>query len=167
MVQSIISFEKCQRDRCNEHLKAVNACLQAALRVYYDQVVDSKIPRSIFVPYLQGFHGWAAGEMVDGKYTEYDGVSGAHMVLFNMLDSFLGLDTFLDPKAFPNYITSRQRGFISSVRKHAFREEAKRDRNVQLETQLDSIAARLRVCHVQKYWMKDANYSRVDLPVCS
>lgn len=165
MVQSIIAFEKGQKGRCSEHLKAVNAHLRTALRVYYDQVIGSRIPHDIFVPYLQGFHGWAAGKMVDGKYTEYDGVSGAQMVLFNMLDGFLGLEPFLDPKEFPKYITARQRGFIDSVTKHAFREKAKQDGDPQLETQLDSIVAQLRVGLLWQYWMEDADFSWIGFPV--
>lgn len=120
------------------------------MRVYYDQVVDSRIPHSVFVAYIQGFHGWAAGEMVNGKYTEYDGLSGGHLVLFNLLDGFLGLDTFLDEKGFANYIPVSQRRFIASVKKHAFRDEAKRD--VELETQLDRIVKQLRVCFFGNVW---------------
>lgn len=84
--------------------------------------------------------------MVDGKYTENDWISGGQTVLFIMLDGFLGLNTFFDPKEFPKYIPTRQRWFIASVKKHAFREKAKQDGDVHLEAQLDSIAAQLRVC---------------------
>lgn len=114
--------------------------------MYYEWIVESRIPTPLFVPYLQGFHGWAAGEMVDGKYTQYDGVSGGHLVVFNMLDRFLGLEMFLDLKSLANYIPARQRAFITAVEKHAFRDQAKRDGDVEVEAQLDSIVSQLRVC---------------------
>lgn len=91
----------------------------------------------------------AAGEMVDGKYTEYDGLSGGHLVLFNLLDGFLGLDTFLD-EGFANYIPVSQRRLIASVKKHAFRDEAKWD--VELGAQLDRIVKQLRVCFFGNIW---------------
>lgn len=142
-----------QKSRCTEHLKAVNVQLRAAIRVYYEWIVESKIPTSIFVPYLQGFHGWAAGEMVDGKYTEYDGVSGGHLVLFNMLDRFLGLETFLDQKSLlANYIPVRQGAFITAVERHAFRDQAKQDGDIEVEAQLNSIVSQLRVCFLELFW---------------
>lgn len=145
-MQSIISFEKGYKQKCHKHLKAVNAYLPKAAKVYYDWVNEPKIPRSVFVPYLQGFHGWAAGEVVDGKYTEFDGVSGAQGVLFNLLDIFLGLKTFLDEESFVKYFPTSQRRFMDSVKKHAFREAAKRDGDVELEKQFKTMVKQIRVC---------------------
>lgn len=145
-MQSIISFEKGYKQKCHKHLKAVNAYLPKAAKVYYDWVNEPKIPRSVFVPYLQGFHGWAAGEVVDGKYTEFDGVSGAQGVLFNLLDIFLGLKTFLDEESFVKYFPTSQRRFMDSVKKHAFREAAKRDGDVELEKQFETMVKQIRVC---------------------
>lgn len=109
-------------------------------------MVNSRIPPDIFVPYIQGFYGWAAGEVLDGKYTEYDGLSGGHLVVFNLLDVFLGLDTFIDEEKLENYIPFAQRRFIASVKKCSFREAAKRAGDVELEMQFHAIAKQLRVC---------------------
>ncbi|RJE25565.1 hypothetical protein PHISCL_02105 [Aspergillus sclerotialis] len=144
IVQSIISFEQGQNQECAEHLKSVNVHLRKAMRVYYEQVIESKIPRSIFVGYMQGFHGWAAGKVVDGEYTEYDGLSGGHLVLFNLLDCFLGLNTFIDEEKFANYIPASQRRFIASVKKHSFRGQVERAGLSELEAQLDGIVKQLR-----------------------
>lgn len=109
-------------------------------------MIGSRIPPDIFVAYIQGFYGWAAGEMLDGKYTEYDGLSGGHLVIFNLLDVFLGLDTFIDKEKMENYIPFAQRRFISSVRKCSFRDKAKQAGDVGLEMQFNAIAKQLRVC---------------------
>lgn len=114
--------------------------------MYYDCIVESRVPRNVFVPYLQGFHGWAAGERVDGKYTEYDGVSGAQVVLFNLLDIFLGLGTFLDEQSFVKYCPVSQRRFMASVKKHAFRHKAKHNGDAELEKEFKGIARQIRVC---------------------
>lgn len=96
--------------QCNQHLKAVNTQLSTTLKVYYNEVIGSRIPPDIFMAYIQGFYGWVAGEILDGKYTEYDGLSGRHLVIFNLLDVFLGLDIFIDEAKFENYITFRTGG---------------------------------------------------------
>ncbi|KAJ5101980.1 hypothetical protein NUU61_004202 [Penicillium alfredii] len=145
LVQSIISFDNGQIRDCNEHLRALNEYLRSAIRVYYNQTVSSKIPHSIFVPYLQGFHGWAAGDVADGHYTEYDGLSGGHLILFNLLDLFLGLNTFLPEEDFVKYVPARQREFLQSVKNHAFRARAKEEGKVELEKQFNGIASQMRI----------------------
>lgn len=79
----------------------------------------------MFVAYIQGFHGWAAGEMIDGTYVEYDGVSGANLVMFVMLDYFLGLKPFLKEEDFPKYFSSTQRSFLAAIKSNTFRDKAK------------------------------------------
>ena len=120
--------------------------------MYYNEVIGSRIPPDIFVAYIQGFYGWAAGEMLDGKYTEYDGLSGGHLVIFNLLDVFLGLDTFIDKEKMENYIPFAQRRFISSVKKCSFRDKAKQAGGVALEMQLNAIAKQLRVYLSENIW---------------
>ena len=90
--------------------------------------------------------------MLDGKYTEYDGLSGGHLVIFNLLDVFFGLDTLIDEAQFENYITSAQRGFIASVKKCSFRDKAKQAGDVELEMQLNAIAKQLWLCLSENIW---------------
>lgn len=156
-MQSIITFEKGYKKQCSEHLKTINVYLARAVRVYYDSVIDSKIPRSVFVAYLQGFHGWAAGEIIDGEYIEYDGVSGAQGVLFNLLDMFLGLEAFIDEESFVKYFPISQRRFMASVKKHSFRDKAKQNGDIELERRFDSIVRQIRLC-VFLIW-KQRNYA--------
>lgn len=87
-------------------------CIWLELSEYTTTASSTKIPRSVFVAYLQGFHGWAVGEIIDGEYIEYDGVSGAQGVLFNLLNMFLGLETFIDEESFANYFPISQRRFM-------------------------------------------------------
>lgn len=120
--------------------------------MYHNEVISSRIPPDIFVPYIQGFYGWAAGEMLDGMYTEYDGLSGGHLVIFNLLDVFLGLDTFIDEAKLENYIPFAQRRFIASVKKCSFRDKAKQAGDGELEIQFNAIAKQLRVCLSENTW---------------
>lgn len=98
IVQSIRCYEKGQKQARLEHLQGISIQLKPVFRIYYENVVDSKIPRHVFTTYIQGFHGWAAGELVEDEYVEYDGTSGAHLVLFNVLDYPFGLEPSLTSK---------------------------------------------------------------------
>ncbi|EKV12269.1 hypothetical protein PDIG_45940 [Penicillium digitatum PHI26] len=145
LVQSITCFERDQKHACVEHLQSLTVHLRAAFRVYYEYVIDSKIPHSVFTAYIQGFHGWAAGEMIDDKYMEYDGTSGANLVLFNVLDFFLGLEPFLAEQDYVKYFSSSQRRFLTSIKTHAFRAAAEQANDVDLVQQFDYIGKQLRV----------------------
>lgn len=136
--------------------------------MYYDNVIDSKIPHSVFVAYIQGFHGWAAGDIVNGKYTEYDGLSGGHLIVFNLLDGFLGLNQFLGEESFLNYIPIAQRKFLDSVKKNAFREEVEQAGDVEVKKQLDGIVKQLRVCFYSlRLYVAHTDYCSLDFPECS
>ncbi|KAJ5111074.1 hypothetical protein N7532_001609 [Penicillium argentinense] len=144
LAQAIAAFERNQKQQCSQQLAQVNWHLRNTMRVYYEYVVSSKIPHSLFVGYIQGFHGWAAGKFVDGKFKEYDGLSGGHLILFNLLDGFFGFEHFLNDESRLNYIPATQREFIESVKKHGFREEAERAGDVEVKKQLDGILKQLR-----------------------
>lgn len=91
--------------------------------------------------------------MLDGTYTEYDGLSGGHLVIFNLLDVFLGLDTFIDEAKLEYYMPFAQRRFIASVKKCSFRDQAKQAGDVELEMQFNAIAKQLRVCLSGNSWV--------------
>ncbi|KAJ5894320.1 hypothetical protein N7495_006011 [Penicillium taxi] len=139
LIQSIICFEVDQKK------DALSIFKESALKVYYEYIIESRVPRGVFKAYIQGFHGWAAGEMVDNKYVEYDGTSGAHLVLFNVLDYFLGLEPFLGEQDYVKYFSSSQRRFMASIRAHAFRTTAKQANDADLVKQFEDIAKQLRV----------------------
>ncbi|KAJ5370770.1 uncharacterized protein N7496_006862 [Penicillium cataractarum] len=144
LVQSIRCYEKGQRQACLAHLQGISIHLKSVFRIYYENVVESKIPRHVFTAYIQGFHGWAAGEFIEDEYVEYDGTSGAHLVLFNVLDYFLGLEPFFDEQDFMRYFSHSQRRFMASVKAHAFRTAAEQANNFGLTEQFEKIAKQLR-----------------------
>ncbi|KAJ5240661.1 uncharacterized protein N7469_002252 [Penicillium citrinum] len=167
LVQAIAAFERGQKQHCSQHLSQVNLHLRNTMRVYYETVVSSKIPHSVFVGYIQGFHGWAAGKVVDGKYKEYDGLSGGHLILFNLLDGFFGFENFLNHESMLNYIPAAQREFIESVKRHGFREEAERAGDVEVKNQLEGILKQTRVglTFTKSEVLKFADIFS-DLPLC-
>ncbi|KAJ5881206.1 uncharacterized protein N7473_012259 [Penicillium subrubescens] len=145
LVQSIGCYEMGQKQACIEHLQGVSVHLKSVFQIYYEYIVESKDPRHVFTAYIQGFHGWAAGELINDEYVEYDGSSGAHLVLFNALDYFLGLEPFFHEQDFIKYFSYSQRRFMASIKAHAFRPAAEQADNTGLVQQFEKIAKQLRV----------------------
>ena len=127
-------------------LKSINTQLRLPFKVYYDTLVDSKIPRSLWLSYVQGFQGWAAGEIIDGKYVEYDGLSGNQLLLFQVVDAFIGLDRYLNEENMHRYIPLSQRKLTISLRQHSFRHKAKEEGDSEIEAEMLKIVKQLRVC---------------------
>jgi hypothetical protein len=146
MIKSIICFERGQKDACLGSLEIISAHIRYALKVYYDTLVESKIPRSVWLSYVQGFHGWAAGEIIDGVYVEYDGPSGNQLPFFQIVDAFVGLDPYLSEENMLRYIPLSQRKLNVSIRKHSFRHKAKLAGDIEIETEMEKIVKQMRVC---------------------
>ena len=146
MVLAIISFEQMNEVKTLEHLKKINMHLRRPLKVFFDALVDSKIPHKVWMRYVQGFQGWAAGEMVEGKYVEYDGLSGNQLLLLHCVDAFLGIDPYLPVENILRYIPQRQREVSAAFRKYSFRQRAEKASNFQLVAEMENIAKQLRVC---------------------
>lgn len=145
VVQSIVCFESRQFQQCAQHITEITPHLLSAFKIYYQYVTDSKISLSVFTAYIQGSHGWAAGEIIDGTYVEYDGTSGANMVMFVMLDYFLGLEPFLKEHDFPKYFSYSQRSFLASIKQHSFTDESKNTTDSKISEQFEKISKQLRV----------------------
>ncbi len=96
--------------------------------------------------YVQGFQGWAAGEIIDGVYVEYDGLSGNQLPFFQIVDAFVGLDPYLSEESMLRYIPFSQRKLIISLRKHSFRHKARMAGDVEIETEMQNIVKQMRVC---------------------
>lgn len=96
-------------------------------------------------PISNAFTVGLLGELVNDEYIEYDGSSGAHLVLFNIFDYFLGLEPFFEEQDFMKYFSYSQRRFMASIKAHAFRPTAEQANNTGLVHQSEKIAKQLRV----------------------
>ncbi|KAF4551402.1 Hypothetical protein D9617_13g099000 [Elsinoe fawcettii] len=73
---AILAFESNQHHLCLTHTLAAGTQLKSILRVFHDTLVEQSISSSIWLRYVQGFQGRGAGELLEGRYIEYDGLSG-------------------------------------------------------------------------------------------
>lgn len=99
MVRALTSYESGDKEACLRHLENINRRLRGLLLIFYDRLQDSRIARSVWLSYVQGFQGWGVGRVSNGAYVKHDGVSGNHVLFFQALDAFLGLDRYLTDEA--------------------------------------------------------------------
>ncbi|GME36131.1 hypothetical protein K441DRAFT_612850 [Neofusicoccum parvum] len=145
MVKAMIAFESKDRVECLKHVQNIERQMRGPLKVFYDSTVDSRISRSVWLSYVQGFQGWAAGEVVDGTYVEYDGLSGNQLLFFQIMDAFLGMDAYLPEENLLRYIPAAQRELCSSFRHYSFRANAQKSGYGDIEDVMANIVKQMRV----------------------
>jgi hypothetical protein len=59
--------------------------------------------------------------MIDGEFVKFDGLSGNHVLVFQAIDAFLGLDQYLSEENMVRYIPVNQRKFCMALKKSCFR----------------------------------------------
>ncbi|KAL9114487.1 MAG: hypothetical protein Q9227_001568 [Pyrenula ochraceoflavens] len=144
MIRAVIAFQENNRLLSLKYLKNISSHLRNILQVYFDGMTDSRVSRKVWMSYVQGFQAWAAGKMVNGEYVEYDGLSGNHVLFFQALDAFLGLDRYLTDEDSIRYIPARQRDLSIAFRKHSFRHQLKAGRDAELIEEIQRILDQLK-----------------------
>ena len=104
IVQAIISFEQNDRQACVQALSNINARLRHMLQVFYSQLTEARVSKDVWLSYVQGFQGWGVGRMINNEFVKYDGLSGNHVLAFQAIDAFLGMDRYLTDEAMVRYI---------------------------------------------------------------
>ncbi|KAK4040495.1 hypothetical protein C8A01DRAFT_15655 [Parachaetomium inaequale] len=123
VVGAIVSFARGDLPACLARVRAVAAQLRPVLGSYYEKVHDGKIARSVWLSRVQGFYAWGAGreDPVSGKWEVFDGLSGNQVLLFQVLDAFLGMEPYLTREVLERNVPRLQREFCAAVGRHAFR----------------------------------------------
>jgi hypothetical protein len=106
---------------------------------------ESNVPRSVWMSYVQGYQGWAAGEMIDGKYVEYDGLSGNQSLFFRAIDAYLGMESYLTDENVRRYLSSAQRDLCLSYKAHSFREKSKAAGLFEIEDEMQNLVKQFKV----------------------
>ena len=145
MVQSVVSFEVGDRESCVKHLENVTLRLRNLLLVFYENLHNGRVSRSVWLSYVQGFQGWGVGRMADGKYIKYDGLSGNHVLFFQALDAFLGMDRYLTDENMIRYIPVKQRELCLAFRKHTLCSKLKEESDTMIKNEMNKIVNRLKV----------------------
>jgi hypothetical protein len=145
MIRAVISFEEKNKESCVIHLENITFRLRHLLRVFYENLKESRISHSVWLSYVQGFQGWGVGRMIDGEFIKYDGLSGNHVLFFQALDAFLGMDRYLTDENMIRYIPANQRKLCIALKKHSFRNKLKEHGDMKIEAEIKTIVNHLRV----------------------
>lgn len=133
------------------HLENINVKLRDLLLIFYENLTDSRISRSVWLSYVQGFQGWGVGRMIDGEFIKYDGLSGNHVLFFQALDAFLGMDRYLTDENMDRYIPVNQRNFCVALKEHSFRNKLEGVGNIEVEAEVTKIVNSLKVAFSLHY----------------
>ncbi|KAL2125675.1 hypothetical protein VTJ04DRAFT_2040 [Mycothermus thermophilus] len=117
---------------CLYHVRRITHQLRPVLSSYYERVHDETIARSAWLSHVQGFFGWGAGyyepghqeggvEQEEPQWVKFDGLSGNQVLLFQVLDAFLGLPAYLDEETQRRNVPAMQRELVRAVARHCFR----------------------------------------------
>ncbi|KAJ6780590.1 hypothetical protein PWT90_07117 [Aphanocladium album] len=136
MVRAILAISNENKRACLHHLARIQLQLRPILSIYYDRMHDQKIPRSAWLSHVQGFLAWGTGyrDKLTGEFVKFDGLSGNQILLFQALDAFLGMDSYLSIENLEQNVPMRQREFCDMLRKHSIR-----DRLSELNSEDDAI----------------------------
>lgn len=145
MVRAVICFEDKDKVSCVKHLENVTFRLRRLLLVFYENLTESRVSHSVWLSYVQGFQGWGVGRMVNGEFIKYDGLSGNHVLFFQALDAFLGMDRYLTHENMIRYIPVNQRELCIALKKHSFRNKLKEHSDMKIADEVRTIVNNLRV----------------------
>ncbi|KAL8768141.1 MAG: hypothetical protein Q9209_005532 [Squamulea sp. 1 TL-2023] len=145
MVQANICFENNDKEMCLRHLESMTVRVRHLLMVFYQNLTESRVSQSVWLSYVQGFQGWGVGRMIDGEYVKYDGLSGNHVLFFQALDAFLGMDRYLSDQNMDRYIPINQRELCLSLRRNCFRKKLDGEKGVAIEKEFTKIVNYLKV----------------------
>ena len=108
---------------------------------------DKNISRSVWLSYVQGFHGWGLGRWIDNEFVQFHGVSGSHILVFHALDAFLGMETYLSGEDGRRYIPESQRTMCRIIREHSFSSSPKVTGDQTMRGEFEKMVEQLRVRH--------------------
>ncbi|KAL8846246.1 MAG: hypothetical protein Q9221_008659 [Calogaya cf. arnoldii] len=145
MVQANIFFEKNDKEICLRYLESMTFRVRHLLMVFYQNLTESRVSHSVWLSYVQGFQGWGIGRMIDGEYVKYDGLSGNHVLFFQALDAFLGMDRYLSDENMERYIPVNQRKLCISLKDSSFRNKLDGQNDVAIEKEIKKIVNHLKV----------------------
>ncbi|KAB8300501.1 hypothetical protein EYC80_000666 [Monilinia laxa] len=146
MILSIHSYPT-SRTTTLHHLRTLTTQLRPLLQIFYTNLTPHHISPTIWLSYIQGFQGWGVGkhDPQTGAYTKYDGLSGNHVLVFQALDAFLGMDRYLTDENTRRCMPVRQRELCEALRRWSFVGRAKREGEADIVGEVEGVVRLLKV----------------------
>lgn len=145
MVDAIVAFEENRKADSLRRLQQLKPKLDKIYQLFYDGLVDAKVSRKVWLSYCQGFQGWGVGRVIDGRHVKYDGLSGNHVLIFQAIDAFFGMERYLIDENMIRYIPVRQREFTSVLRRHSIRAQIEKGEYEEIRAEISKLVQAMRV----------------------
>ncbi|RWA10104.1 hypothetical protein EKO27_g4999 [Xylaria grammica] len=145
MVLTIVAFEQGRKEASLKHLESITGQLRELLAIFYNNMKDTRISRTVWLSYVQGFQGWGVGRMVNGEFDKFDGLSGNHVLFFQAVDAFLGLGRYLPDENMDRYIPVNQRNLCQAIKKHSIRDKLNDSEDSALKQEFLKIVNHMKV----------------------
>ncbi|EAQ90289.1 hypothetical protein CHGG_02224 [Chaetomium globosum CBS 148.51] len=153
VVSAVLAHARGDMVGCLVQARRVAAQLRPLLSSYYDRVHDARIAKSAWLSHVQGFYAWGLGLEGEGErqqggkeVVKFDGLSGNQVLLFQVLDAFLGIEPYLSEENLNRNVPEKQRVFCRAVERHSFRSRLRSDGvEGQIRGELGEIVKRLRL----------------------
>ena len=145
MVKAIIAFEQGNKEACLNYIRQIKPDMHKLFQLFYDGLVEGRVSRKVWLSYCQGFQGWGVGRMIDGRHVTYDGLSGNHVLIFQAIDAFFGMDRYLIDENMLRYIPVRQREFTSVLRRHSIRRQIGNGEDAEIANEISDLVQATRV----------------------
>ncbi|KAL2269757.1 hypothetical protein VTJ83DRAFT_1941 [Remersonia thermophila] len=149
MVKALVAFDGGDKPACIRYLNDVSGHLRRLLSVFFDNVHGGRISPLVWLSYIQGFQGWGIGRYINGEYVKYDGLSGNHVLVFQAIDAFLGIERYLTDENMERYIPRNQRELCLAFKRHTLRSRlappGQNPEDDRIEEALQRIVRQLRV----------------------
>ena len=148
MVEAIVAFEENRKADSLRRLQRLKPKLDKIYQVFYDGLVDAKVSRKVWLSYCQGFQGWGVGRVIDGRHVKYDGLSGNHVLIFQAIDAFFGMERYLIDENMIRYIPVRQREFTSVLRRHSIRAQIEKGEDEEIRAEIGKLVQAMKVSSI-------------------
>jgi hypothetical protein len=145
MVSAIVAFEDGRKDLSLKNLQNVTWRLRELLLIFYNNLKETHVSHSVWLSYVQGFQGWGVGRVIDGKFVKYDGLSGNHVLFFQAVDAFLGIERYLTDENMDRYIPVNQRDLCVALKKHSIRNRLHGKDDLPLKNEIGKIVNHMKV----------------------
>ncbi|KAI2473630.1 hypothetical protein F4781DRAFT_379654 [Annulohypoxylon bovei var. microspora] len=138
------SYQHGRKAACLQSLKSINSTLHQLILLFHQQMKEVHISRKIWLNYVQGFHGWGVGKMIDNEFVSFNGVSGNHILVFQALDALLGMERYLPDEDMERYIPSSQRSLCKTIKNNPTRQSLRSDEDPMLKGELEALVNQIK-----------------------
>lgn len=147
LLQAIIAFERGDKKSCLAHVEIAYIHLRKVMQMLYEKMHEPNLSRAIWVRHVSGILSWGLTHDVDGSLVAFGGLSGSQILLFLVVDAFLGIDRYHTDAELKMHIPKNMRDVAATMGRYSFRKHLseKSEDDIAIGKTLTRMVKQLRV----------------------